>query len=786
MTKWKIIGIVFSLGLLLMGVTIWRVDKFTFRDRTDLIESQLSGLTAAGAVALSAEANSLYGKFIPNEILSGKSDRVDWTAFYPFEAFFFTQNDSKGNRQLKIFLKDKMASQTLNALSIDKAIGILPSTSKTEIIFRALSDSNREKHVIYLLPNSDRWFGFISTGDSIQSFIEKQKGRQIQMSVINTEGVTIGHSIRDYVGSRSSDNPILAEILKNNPKQGHGVFTLGQNSKVLANYEKIPGVGGYIVTSTPQSEINGNRKVFLAQTLLLFLGFLFICMASIYGFWIPIEKTLQTIQNKAKYLAGGNKIKYQGKDTVLIPEAEEIIQCLNQIENQRILQRKTPSVSTLPSQNMDNNGFGVIPLSENNDFLSSGKFGGTSGEQLQKEKLQVYQKVASAMGHEFRGPLTSILGYSQSILARSKDPYITQTADSILLQIRNTRNMLDKLFLFSGDNLHSKKKALLETPLQMAVKSLESTLVRKGVRIIKNFENKTLMPISSVDLQRAFECILTNSMEAMERMVKKEISIKSTFDGKRHVIVISDTGEGIESQHLDRIFDPFFTTRSFSNHMGLGLSVALGIIKEHGGNMVIESNSGKGTVVTITFDPSFKEETVNSKSDYKGDQGATEGDAEASSLPKDVPKLKNKESVMIEQFENERMTTKEQPSLEINIDHLLEELPEKQHSIVPKIEFIETPSLRELKPIIPSYNAPLENSESLVAATEHNSTAVAISENEIKVNSAMTDITFIDDLVIPKSEKKGTIESPKPHLKKKSHGNLDKFQVEIKRPERRM
>ena len=95
--------------------------------------------------------------------------------------------------------------------------------------------------------------------------------------------------------------------------------------------------------------------------------------------------------------------------------------------------------------------------------------------------------------------------------------------------------------------------------------------------------------------------IISNAVEAME--AKKDgtltIETRQVPDQKSIQVIFRDTGVGIPEHHRQRLFEPFFTTKKNGKGVGLGLSVAYGIIQEHGGTVQVRSKPGEGTEFTV-------------------------------------------------------------------------------------------------------------------------------------------------------------------------------------------
>jgi signal transduction histidine kinase len=107
---------------------------------------------------------------------------------------------------------------------------------------------------------------------------------------------------------------------------------------------------------------------------------------------------------------------------------------------------------------------------------------------------------------------------------------------------------------------------------------------------------------SATQLQEAFIQLIQNARGAMSAPGGK-LTVETQVTAERLVrVVISDTGRGIDPQHLPRIFDPFFTTKAGDwTGTGMGLSVVHKTIEDHGATIHVTSEKGKGTSFQITF-----------------------------------------------------------------------------------------------------------------------------------------------------------------------------------------
>jgi signal transduction histidine kinase len=120
-------------------------------------------------------------------------------------------------------------------------------------------------------------------------------------------------------------------------------------------------------------------------------------------------------------------------------------------------------------------------------------------------------------------------------------------------------------------------------------------------------ELRSDLPLVQVDrdqMKQAFYNVIKNSLEAMKR--RGILRIRTNMDATHVLVSFTDTGGGISADNLSRVFEPYFTTKPSGT--GLGLLIVRRIVREHGGELAIESSDGKG--VTLTIRLPYKEQRV--------------------------------------------------------------------------------------------------------------------------------------------------------------------------------
>lgn len=224
----------------------------------------------------------------------------------------------------------------------------------------------------------------------------------------------------------------------------------------------------------------------------------------------------------------------------------------------------------------------------------------TQEQLVQVEKLASTGQLAAGVAHELNNPLTTVSGYAQILLKRlnKKDPNFKKI-EAMAEEANRCKVIIKNLLDFSRQAERKDYQTLnVNTPLKNILSLVEEQMRLQDIRIIKNLDShlpKIKAHLSQ--LEQVFMNIVSNALDSMPHGGELRISTQKIDSGIG--IAFTDNGCGISKESLDKVFNPFFTTKRPGRGVGLGLSVSYGIIREHGGEIGVESEEEKGSTFTI-------------------------------------------------------------------------------------------------------------------------------------------------------------------------------------------
>ena len=219
----------------------------------------------------------------------------------------------------------------------------------------------------------------------------------------------------------------------------------------------------------------------------------------------------------------------------------------------------------------------------------------------QSERLASLGMLAAGVAHEVNNPLGGILALTALTLEdmRKDDPNRENLAE-VIRQTERCRDIVKGLLEFSRQSKGDAEAVDLNKVLQDTVSLVEKQSMFFNINVVLKLDAR--LPRVTADrsqFQQVFMNILMNAVQAMDERGTITIETRRSEAGDAVEAAISDTGQGIPPEEINRIFDPFFTTKESGHGTGLGLSIAYGIVTTHRGTISVQSKVGKGSTFTI-------------------------------------------------------------------------------------------------------------------------------------------------------------------------------------------
>jgi signal transduction histidine kinase len=222
---------------------------------------------------------------------------------------------------------------------------------------------------------------------------------------------------------------------------------------------------------------------------------------------------------------------------------------------------------------------------------------------VQSEKLAAFGQLGAGIAHEVKNPLAGILGFAQLSLRKvDKDNPLHKNLLTIEKETKRCKTIIDNLLKFARQEKVAFELTDINDVVEESIAIMDHQLGIHGVKVEKELAG---------DLSQ----IMANGNQIQQILMNFMLNAEQAMNGEPGVITfttrllnessielrIQDNGPGIPEDIQAKIFDPFFTTKPAGKGTGLGLSVSYGIIKDHKGDIRVESKPGEGTTFIITL-----------------------------------------------------------------------------------------------------------------------------------------------------------------------------------------
>jgi signal transduction histidine kinase len=234
----------------------------------------------------------------------------------------------------------------------------------------------------------------------------------------------------------------------------------------------------------------------------------------------------------------------------------------------------------------------------------------------QAQKMESIGTLAGGIAHDFNNILSAIMGYSEMTLYKlSDDSKARSNLEQVLLASNRARDLVNQILAFSRQSEQTRKPVQIGPLVKETLKLMRASLPTT-INIMEQINEKgALIEADPTQIHQVLMNLCTNASDAMREKgggaLKVDLDRLNLYEkeaallypdlnaGIYEMVSVSDTGDGMDSATIERIFDPYFTTKKAGKGTGMGLAVAHGIVKSHGGVINVHSEQGKGTTFQV-------------------------------------------------------------------------------------------------------------------------------------------------------------------------------------------
>lgn len=222
-------------------------------------------------------------------------------------------------------------------------------------------------------------------------------------------------------------------------------------------------------------------------------------------------------------------------------------------------------------------------------------------EMSRLDQLNLVGEMAVSIGHEIRNPMTTVRGYLQLLRAKTEYAPEIETIDLMIEELDRTNQIITEFLSLAKNKLVELKPMHLNSVLKTIFPLLESKAAIQDKGLILEMNNLPELLLDENEIRQLVFNLVNNGLESVQ--AGKNVKIRTYEDNGEVVLAVSDQGQGIDKEILEKLGTPFFTTKEQGT--GLGLAICYGIATRHNARIEIDSSS-KGTTFYVRFKPLLK------------------------------------------------------------------------------------------------------------------------------------------------------------------------------------
>ncbi len=242
----------------------------------------------------------------------------------------------------------------------------------------------------------------------------------------------------------------------------------------------------------------------------------------------------------------------------------------------------------------------------------------------QAQKMESIGTLAGGIAHDFNNILSAVIGYTElSLIDIPKGSALQNNLQQVLKAGGRAKDLVRQILTFSRQRENELVPVKVSLIVNEALKLLRASLPTT-IKMRHHIKSYLAVLTDPTNIHQVLMNLCTNASFAMQEeggvleVSLSDVDLDADFakqhpdvkPGKFIRLIVSDTGYGMSPEVSERIFDPFFTTKKMGQGTGMGLSVVHGIVKSHGGTIIVESSPGKGSAFSV-FLPAIESEVTD-------------------------------------------------------------------------------------------------------------------------------------------------------------------------------